>query len=92
MGFAEWDAFEDAIISGALTNVKQIVTEFHAWTDHTYAYVRYFRILTALENAGFEKFFANEKPPKFIATNPLTLKRENVPFQWDTGYINTAFL
>ena len=91
--YAEWDAFEDLVTSGVLKNVKQLVTEFHAWADHPFAYVRFYRILIAIENAGFEKWFINNKiHMKYKAPEPETGREKTYHYQIDVSYINTNFL
>ena len=89
--YTEWDAFEDAIESNALKNVKQIATELHVWTDQVKSYVRFHRILVALENAGFEKWIVSRKGFN-KAVNPRTGKMTNYHYQLDMGFINLNFL
>ena len=91
--YAEWDAFEDLVTSGLLKNVKQLVAEFHAWADHPFAYVRFYRILTAIENVGFEKWFINNKlAMKIKAPEPETGREKIYYYQADISYININFL
>ena len=89
--YTEWDAFEDALKSDALKNVKQIATELHVWTDHLKSYVRFHRILVALENAGFEKWLVFPKG-SIEAINQETGIMTKYQYQLDFGFINLNFL
>ena len=88
----EWDAFEDALKSNALKNVKQIATELHVWIDQVQTYVRFSRIISALENAGFEKWFVRCKPAVYNALNQDTGVMTKYCYQVDMGFINLNFL
>ena len=92
MEYAEWDALEEALKSNALRNVKQIATEFHVWTERVQCYVRFHRIVAALENAGFEKWFVRNLGHFIEAISPKTGVLRKYDTQKNVGFINRHFL
>ena len=90
--YAEWDALEDALRSNALKHVKQLSLEIHVWTDNTQTYVRFHRIVSALENAGFEKWLVFNKGHFIEEVSPETGQLRKYDTQKDVGFINRHFL
>ena len=92
--YTEWDALEGALKSNALKNVKQIAMEFHVWIDEVQSYVRFHRILMALQNAGFEKWDIREKSGMVIKAclDKKNDKSAEYHYQADFAFINTNFL
>ena len=65
--------------------------EIHTWIDERNAYIRFHRIIVALENAGFEKWFVEPKAASFH-TIDQTGKIRKYAYQVDMGFVNTNIL
>ena len=74
----EWVALPDMLKSGALTNVKQLIMEFHSWVDlppwnidhrNKRDYKQHLNVLRDLYNEGFRIFFFKRFPAKCCLYN-----------------------